>query len=132
MSAINGITFSKSMNLNKLQEILEDREAWHAVVHGVAKSGTWQWLKNNNNAYMLSVICKSSNIFYYIYLFYFKSDLPKVFHFRNLSIESTFNLSFLPIILFYNFSFILMNFFLCLICFILFLHFLLDFNYNFI
>ena len=40
MSAINGITFSKSMNLNKLQEILEDREAWHAVVHGVAKSGT--------------------------------------------------------------------------------------------
>ena len=69
MIAINGITFSKNMNLNKLQEILEDREAWHAVVHGLVKSGTWQWLKNNSNAYMLSVICKSSHIFYYIYLF---------------------------------------------------------------
>ena len=40
MITINGITFSKNMNLNKLQEILEDREAWHAVVHGVVKSGT--------------------------------------------------------------------------------------------
>ena len=40
MIAINGITFSKNMNLNKLQEILEDREAWHAVVHGVSKSWT--------------------------------------------------------------------------------------------
>ena len=29
------------MNLSKLQELVEDREAWHAVVHGVTKSQTW-------------------------------------------------------------------------------------------
>ena len=29
------------MNLSKLQEIVKDREAWRAAVHGVAKSGTW-------------------------------------------------------------------------------------------
>ena len=29
------------MNLNKLQEIVKDREAWHTAVHEVAKSWTW-------------------------------------------------------------------------------------------
>ena len=32
------ITDSRDMNLSKLWEIVEDREAWHATVHGVAKS----------------------------------------------------------------------------------------------
>ena len=30
------------MNLSKLQEIAEEREAWHTAVHGVTKSGTWR------------------------------------------------------------------------------------------
>ena len=34
------ITDSMDMNLNKLQEIVKDREAWHASVHGVEKSWT--------------------------------------------------------------------------------------------
>ena len=31
---------SKNMSLRKLQEIVKDREAWHAAVHGVSKSQT--------------------------------------------------------------------------------------------
>ena len=36
---MNGVTDSTDMNLGKLWEVVRDREAWHAAVHGVAKSG---------------------------------------------------------------------------------------------
>ena len=40
MRWLNGITDAMDMNVGKLQEMVRDREAWHAAVHEVAKSQT--------------------------------------------------------------------------------------------
>ena len=67
---LDGITNSQDISLSKLQEMVQDREAWRATVHGTAKTQTWlsDWATTN---VWYHVICKQWEFYFLSNLDYF-------------------------------------------------------------
>ena len=57
MRQLDGIIDSMDMSLSKLQEVVKNREAWHAAVHGINKELDMTEQLNHNIPYCISFMC---------------------------------------------------------------------------